>query len=67
MFNRYFVKTSKVDKQLGVMLKDARRSREMADYSDIAEFAREDAEDQLQDAETFLRAIAKLLGKESES
>lgn len=67
LFNRYFVKTSKIDKQLGVMLKDARRSREMADYSDIAEFAREDAEDQLQDAETFLQAITKLLGKESES
>ena len=54
LFNRYFVKTGKVDKQLGMVLKDARRSREMADYSDLAEFAREDAEDQIQDAEKFI-------------
>jgi len=67
LFNRYFVKTGKVDKQLGMVLKDARRSREMADYSDLAEFAREDAEDQIQDAEKFIQAVAKLLDEESES
>lgn len=67
LFNRYFVKTSKIDKQFGVVLKDARRSREMADYSDLAEFAREDAEGQLQDAEMFIQAVAKLLGEEGES
>jgi uncharacterized protein (UPF0332 family) len=67
LFNRYFVKTGKVDKQLGIVLKDARRSREMADYSDLAEFVREDAEDQIQDAEKFIQAVAKLLDEESES
>lgn len=67
LFNRYFVKTGKIDKQFGVVLKDARRSREMADYSDLAEFAREDAEGQLQDAEMFIQAVAKLLGEEGES
>ena len=66
LFNRYFVKTGKVDKQLGVVLKDARRYREMADYSDLAEFTREDAEGQLQDAETFIQAVAKLLGEKGE-
>jgi len=50
-----------VDKQLGVVLKDARRYREMADYSDLVEFAREDAEGQLQDAEAFIQEVAKLL------
>ncbi len=66
LFNRYFVKTGKVDRQLGVVLKDARRSREMADYSDLAEFAREDAEGQIQDAEGFIQAVAKFLGDENE-
>jgi len=67
LFNRHFVKTGKIDKQFGVVLKDARRSREMADYSDLAEFVREDAEDQLRDAEMFIQAVAKLLGEEGES
>lgn len=67
LFNRYFVKTGKVDKQLGIVLKDARRSREMADYSDVAEFAREDAEGQLQDAEMFVEAVTNLLEEEGES
>jgi len=67
LFNRHFIKTGKMDKQFGVVLKDARRSREMADYSDLAEFAREDAEDQLRDAEMFIQAVAKLLGEEGES
>lgn len=49
------------------MLKDARRSREMADYSDVAEFAREDAEGQLQDAEMFVEAITKLIEKQGEN
>jgi uncharacterized protein (UPF0332 family) len=61
LFNQHFVKTGRVDKQLGVILKDARRSREMADYSDLAEFTREDAEGQLQDAEVFVQAIVELL------
>jgi uncharacterized protein (UPF0332 family) len=61
------VKTAKVDKQLGVVLKDARRSREMADYSDVAEFAREDAEGQLQDAEMFVEAVTNLVEEKGES
>jgi uncharacterized protein (UPF0332 family) len=50
LFNRHFVKTRKVDKQLGVILKDARRSREMADYTELAEFSRDDAQEQIADA-----------------
>jgi uncharacterized protein (UPF0332 family) len=63
LFNQYFVKTGKVDKSLGVILKNARRYREMADYSDLAEFTREDAEEQIQDAETFIQAIERFLGE----
>lgn len=66
LFNRHFVKTDRVDKQLGVVLKDARRNREMADYSDLAEFSREDAEGQLRDAEMFVEKVAALLGERRE-
>ena len=61
LFNRHFVKTGNIDKRLGAILKDARRSREMADYSDLAEFAHEDAEGQLHDAEAFVQEVEKFL------
>ena len=54
----------KVDKQLGVTLKNARRYRELTDYDDLVEFDQEDAEEQIQDAEKFLSAIEQLLHDE---
>src|ERR671918_1003658 len=65
LFNRHFVKTGKVDKRLGVIVKDTRRSREMADYTELAEFSREDAEAQIGDAEAFVADVEKLLAKRS--
>ena len=65
LFNRHFVKTGKVDKLLGVILKDSRRSREMADYTELAEFSREETEGQIADAETFIREVESLIAKES--
>src|ERR671919_2124961 len=65
LFNRHFVKTGKVDRRLGVIVKDARRSREMADYTELAEFSREDAEAQIGDAEAFVAEVEKLLAKRS--
>lgn len=61
LFNRHFVKSGKVEKRLGAILKDARRQRELADYSDVADFSREEAEGLLKDAETFVAAIRQLL------
>lgn len=52
-----------MDKQLGVILKDARRSREMADYTELAEFSREDAEGQITDAEFFIREVENFIAK----
>ena len=63
LFNRLFVKTGKVDKHLGVIVKDARRSREMADYTELAEFSREDAEGQIADAEFFIREVENFIAK----
>ena len=65
LFNRHFVKTGKVAKRLGVILKDAKRSREMADYTELAEFSREDAEAQITDAEAFIADVEKLVAKGS--
>jgi uncharacterized protein (UPF0332 family) len=65
LFNRHFVKTRKVDKQLGVILKDARRSREMADYTELAEFSRDDAQEQIADAEVFIRSVESLITEET--
>jgi uncharacterized protein (UPF0332 family) len=63
LFNRHFVKTGKVDRRLGVIVKDARRSREMADYTELAEFSREDAEAQLADAEAFVGVIEAAISR----
>jgi uncharacterized protein (UPF0332 family) len=63
LFNRHFIKSGKLDKHWAVVLKDARRSREMADYTDLAEFSREDAEEQVADAEAFVGAVETLIGK----
>jgi uncharacterized protein (UPF0332 family) len=65
LFNLHFVKTGRVDKRLGVILKDAKRSREMADYTELTEFSREDAEEQIADAEVFIREVENLISKES--
>jgi uncharacterized protein (UPF0332 family) len=54
-----------VDKQLGVILKDARRSREMADYTELAEFSRDDAQGQIADEEFFIRSVEELIAKEN--
>jgi hypothetical protein len=63
LFNRHFIKSGKLDKHWAVVLKDARRSREMADYTEIAEFSRQDAEEQIADAEAFVRAAENLIAK----
>lgn len=62
LFNQHFVKTGQVSRELGAVLKDAWRQREIADYSDVAEFTPDEAEAQLRDAEVFLERIASILG-----
>jgi uncharacterized protein (UPF0332 family) len=41
LFNRHVVKPGRVEKRLGSVLKDAWRQRELADYSDVADFTGE--------------------------
>lgn len=61
LFNRHFMKPGKLDRQLGIILKDAWRSREIADYSDLAEFTREQAAARAQDAEVFIQTVEAFL------
>jgi hypothetical protein len=63
LFNQHFVKSGRVAKHFGAVLKDAWRSRELADYSDVAEFTRDEAETQLQDATDFVEEITRLLNE----
>lgn len=63
LFNRHFIKPGKLNKHLGVVLKDARRSREIADYTEIAEFSRQEALEQIGDAEGFTQAVESLINK----
>lgn len=66
LFNLHVVKAGRVDKRLGVIMKDARRSREMADYTELAEFSREDAEAQIVDAEFFIRQVESVIAKDAD-
>jgi len=61
LFSRHFIKPGRLDKHWGVVLKDARRSREMADYTEIAEFSHQDAAEQIADAEGFIQAVERLI------
>jgi uncharacterized protein (UPF0332 family) len=63
LLNRPFIKAGKLDKHWAVVLKDAQLSREMADYIEIAELSREDASEQIADAEACVRAVENLIGK----
>jgi uncharacterized protein (UPF0332 family) len=65
LFNRHFVKTGKVGKRVDVILKNARRSREMADYTELAEFSREDSEVHIAEAEAFIQEVEGFIVKES--
>ena len=61
LFNRHFVKPGRVEKHIGAILKDAWRQREIADYSDVADFTRDEAQRLLRDAEIFVATIDRLL------
>ena len=61
LFNRHFVKPGRVEKQIGAILKDAWRQREIADYSDVADFTCDEARRLLRDAEAFVATIDPLV------
>ncbi len=61
LFNRHFIKAQIVDKSCSKILARAKIYRERGDYGDFALFSKEDAEEQIKNAEIFLGEIKKYL------
>ena len=55
LFSQHIIKPGLFSTELGRFLRKAKRIREDADYGDFVEITREDAEDQLEHAKTFVR------------
>ncbi len=61
-FNEIFVKGKGFSRELGLILKDLKRRRELSDYVPGSEFSRSDAIEAIQMAERFLACIEEWLG-----
>ncbi|AAD36082.1 MULTISPECIES: HEPN domain-containing protein [Thermotoga] len=60
-FNREFVKTGKVNKELGKFYNRMFEHRKTGDYGELVEFEEENVKDWIRKAEGFLDAIEKLI------
>lgn len=62
-FNQAFLKTGKISnsRKMSEIIKDSRRFREKSDYEDFFVAARDDAEEQLQNAVLFVENITAFL------
>lgn len=62
-FNQAFLKTGRIHdgRKMSEIIKDARRFREKSDYEDFFIAARDDAEEQLQNAVLFVHIISSYL------
>jgi len=63
LFNQHFVKEEIVVKDCGKMLSEAKRIRERSNYGDFTVITKEQAEEQVSQAEEFLTEIEKTLNK----
>jgi len=60
-FNREFVKTGKIDKELGKFYNRMFEHRRTGDYGELVEFEEKDVREWLETAEKFVDVIEKLL------
>lgn len=62
-FNQYFLKTGRISnsRKMSEIIKDARRFREKSDYEDFFIAVRDDAEEQLKNANLFVETIGSFL------
>ena len=60
-FNQFFIHTGKFEKEIYSIITSAYKIREKSDYDDFYIALREDAEEQLKNAEVFLEKIEKFL------
>lgn len=63
LFNQHFVKAGIVDKTMGRILENAKDIRENSDYGDFVIVTKEEAEEQVNQAEKFLTEIEKTLNR----
>ena len=61
LFNQHFVKTNIIDISTGRILKKAQYSRERSDYGDYIEITFEEATNQVNNAESLIIEIKKVL------
>ncbi len=60
-FNREYLKSGILEKNLSVIIKNSAFLREKSDYDDFFIASRKDAEKQLEDANTFVMSIEQFL------
>lgn len=63
LFGKEYAQYGDMEKELGSMLHSAEEERESADYDVEITFTKDDAENALQKAGMFLRAVKKILKK----
>ena len=63
-FNQHFLKTGKLDPSLSAIIKQASSLREKSDYEDFYHATREEAEDTLEQAQRFIKAVGSYLQAE---
>lgn len=63
LFNKEFVKTSIIDKKFSQILMDAKEYRERSDYQEFFIVSKEEALQQLENAEIFVKEIESLINK----
>jgi hypothetical protein len=60
-FNRHFVKTGILPKHFSKIISDVKRGREASDYADYVEFSREEAGNQLKEAQAFVSTVEQTI------
>lgn len=60
-FNQYFIHTGKFDKEIYSIITSAYKIREKSDYDDFYIAPKEDAEEQLKNAEIFISKVESFL------
>jgi len=61
LFNQHFVKPGLVSKELGKLLAKAKDAREKSDYGDFTIFSKEEAEKQIEAADSLIKEIEVVL------
>ena len=63
-FTQTFLKTERLDRGLSKIIKEASYLREKSDYDDFYIASRDEAKNQLENAESFLKKISEYLGED---